>query len=284
MNFISKKALISLQIIEVAALFALFSLFVHLVTTSSGTGWDMTAALVIVIIAAACSLRPLNDRATSRRLWASLSAMAGGFWVFSLFRYTGFVAWPMGRPSNVTDYTHLLYFHFILTITILTPILIVSRTTRPAGAIAWGNWKHVGFWPYGTLFLVFSCVGIWALALYKIAFAGISSVGPPAAFVLISILKALLTGVTEEISYRGVIQSYATEHLNVPSGIIFQSCLFMVFHLNLVPAFFSKIIFLAGILVLGFMFGIVTRLTSGIGWACVIHVAINTIIEWQNIS
>ena len=54
--------------------------------------------------------------------------------------------------------------------------------------------------------------------------------------------------------------------------------------MHLGEAFFPKAGFLASVMALGLIFGAVTRLTSGIGWASVIHVAINVVIEWQNLS
>jgi membrane protease YdiL (CAAX protease family) len=90
--------------------------------------------------------------------------------------------------------------------------------------------------------------------------------------------------VTEEVCYRGIIQPLAIAHFGLPMGIILQSCLFTVFHAYLQAAFFPKAGFLAGIMLLGLIFGIVTRLTRGIGWAVVVHGALGVVIEWWNLS
>lgn len=40
----------------------------------------------------------------------------------------------------------------------------------------------------------------------------------------------------------------------------------------------------SGVMVLGLVFGLVTHLARGIGWAGVVHIAINVVIEWRNLS
>jgi len=104
------------------------------------------------------------------------------------------------------------------------------------------------------------------------------------AFVAVCLLKAFLTGATEEICYRGIIQPSAIARFGVPLGIIMQSCLYTAFHIHLGEAFFPRTWFLAGVMMLGLVFGLVTHLTRGIGWAGVVHIAINVVIEWRNLT
>jgi membrane protease YdiL (CAAX protease family) len=245
----------------------------------------MIIALAIVLIAAVLAWKPLvGDRDSGRRLWAVLSALSGGFWVFSFFRFIGFVRWPLGRLPGFTGYVYLLYYHFVLSITILVPVFMVWYRTRPSTAVTWGNWNKVGFAPIGITVLLLSSVGLWIFAIYEVLSVKISVSGPLTGFFVVCLLKALLTGATEEISYRGIIQPLAITHFGVPLGLLLQSCLFAAFHMHLGEAFFPKAGFLAAVMALGLIFGVVTRITAGIGWACVIHVAVNVMIEWQNLS
>jgi membrane protease YdiL (CAAX protease family) len=111
-----------------------------------------------------------------------------------------------------------------------------------------------------------------------------SASGPVTAFIVIAILKAALTGATEEICYRGMIQPTAIKRFGVPMGILFQSCLYTAFHMHLGAAFFSHTIFLGGVMALGLVFGVITHLSGGVGWAFAVHTALNLVIEWHNLS
>lgn len=281
----SKKIGTRVKLLEATVLFVLFSIFVHLVTSASVGLWHMIVALAIVLITVVLAWKPLvRNLDSGRRLWAVLSALAGGFWVFSLFRYIGVVRWPLGHPPDFTGYLYLLYFHFVLSITVLLPVLMVWNRTRPVTAVTWGNWKKTGFALTGITVLLLSSVGLWVFAFYEVLSVKISVLGPFTGFIIICFVKAFLTGATEEISYRGIIQPLAIANFGVPLGITLQSCLFTAFHMHLGEAFFTKTGFLVAVMALGLIFGMVTRITSGIGWASVIHVAINVVIEWQNLS
>lgn len=104
------------------------------------------------------------------------------------------------------------------------------------------------------------------------------------AFVGVAVAKACLTGLTEEVCYRGVVQTAAIARFGVVAGILYQACLYAAFHVGLGPVFFGPLGFVATIFALGLVFGSVTRLTSGIGWACVVHIALDVVVEWQNVS
>ena len=102
-------------------------------------------------------------------------------------------------------------------------------------------------------------------------------------FIAICLAKAALTGTTEEICYRGIIQPMAIRHFGLPLAIILQSALYMAFHMHLGPAFVSRALFLPAVCTLGIIFGIVSYRTKGIGWAVLIHTALNIVIEWLNL-
>jgi membrane protease YdiL (CAAX protease family) len=273
------------KLLEVTVVVLIFSIFVHLLTSASVCLWDIIVALTIVLITLVLAWKPLvSDWDSGRRLLAVLSALAGGFWVFNFFRYIGFVRWPLGNPTDLNDYLYLLYFHFVLSISVLAPVLIVRNEAKPVKPISWGNWRKTGFAFLDMTVLLLSSIGFWLFAFYVVLVIKISVSGPLTTFVFISILKAVLTGATEEICYRGIIQPAAIERFGVLMGIVFQSCLYTAFHMHLGAAFFSHTAFLAGVMTLGLAFGAITHLSGGIGWAFSVHTAINLVIEWHNLS
>lgn len=262
-----------------------FSTFVHLLTCAWAGLPNMIASAGMVLIAAVLAYKPLVGYSNSRRrMWAVLSALAGGFWIFNFFRYIGLVQWPLAYAPDLTSYARLLYFHFVLSITVLAPVLMVTRMSGSAKMTLWSYWKKDFFAFPAKPVLLLSSVACWLWALYVVLFTELNTSGPIAGFIVICLLKAFLTGATEEICYRGIIQPAAIAHFGIPLGIILQSCLYTAFHMHLGEAFFCRAGFLAAVMVLGLVFGLVTHLTSGIGWACVVHIAINVVIEWQNLS
>jgi membrane protease YdiL (CAAX protease family) len=272
------------KLLEGAIFVLFFSTFIHFTTSESTCIWKMAVSAAMVLIAVVFARKLFVNRDSGRRLLAVLSALAGGFWVFSLFRYIGFIRWPLGHPPDLNGYLYLLYFHFVLSITVLAPVLMVWSKARPDTAVSWGNWKKTGFGSLGMTVLLLSSVGLWLFAFYEVLVVRISVSGLFMVFFFICLLKAFLTGAIEEICYRGIIQPLAIAHFGVLLGITLQSCLFTAFHMHLGEAFFPKAGFLAAVMALGLIFGAVTRLTSGIGWASAIHVAISMVIEWQNLS
>ena len=275
---------ITVRLTEATIVVLYFSVFVHLLTSHSAGLANVIAAGVMVIIAVAsvykCFGRDWNPR---WYMLALLSASAGGFWVFSLLRCFGFTRWPLAYAANLTDYAVLFYSHFVLSTTVLMPLLLMAQAIGSLKTLSWGKWKSV-FPPYGRPFLLLVAAGCWFWASYVILSTDISASGSMIGFIIICLLKALLTGATEEICYRGVIQPAAITHFGIPLGIVLQSCLYAAFHMHLGVVFSSQAVFLAGVMVLGLVFGIVTHLTSGIFWAVIIHVAINVVIEWRNLS
>ena len=218
-------------------------------------------------------------------LWMILSALAGGFWFFSLFRFLGVVNWPLDRPADLAGYTRLLYFHIVLSASVLTPVIITGHITAQLNRVSWGNWWKGGFSQISLkIILWLTLFGVWFWALFEVLSVKPQASGPIMALIAISTLKATLTGATEEICYRGIIQPAAIARFGVSMGIVLQSCLYAAFHLHLGQVFLTHAGFLAGVMTLGLVFGVVTRLSGGIGWACAVHTALNLVIEWRNIS
>lgn len=282
---VNRKKIV-VKLLDGTTLVLFFSVFVHLLTCRSTSSVNMTASAAMVIITAAFACKPfISDSDSRRRLWAVLSALAGGFWIFCFFRYIGLVEWPLAYATDLAGYARLLYFHFVLSITVLTPVLAVAHINGTLKIAFWRNWTK-GFFAYlREIVLLLSLVGCWLWALYAVSVTKLHSSGPIAGFIVVCLLKASLTGATEEICYRGVIQPTAIAHFGIPLGLIVQSCLYTAFHIHLGEAFFfSRIGFLAAVLTLGMVFGVVTHFTRGIGWATVAHIAINVVIEWRNLS
>ena len=194
------------------------------------------------------------------------------------------VVWPLNHATDLTGYVKLFYFHIVLSATVLTPVLITRQTAVPTHNVSWGRWKGEFFSIPIKTTLWIGLFGIWSWALYEVLSTEPSASGPVTAFMVISILKATLTGATEEICYRGMIQPTAIERFGAPMGIVFQSCLYTAFHMHLGAAFFSHTAFLGGVMALGLVFGVITHLSGGIGWVFAVHTALNLVIEWHNLS
>jgi membrane protease YdiL (CAAX protease family) len=276
----------SARLLESAVLVALSTAFVHLTTSESVSSRSLTGSAIMVLVGAGFGIkRFLGKSGSAYSVWIILSALAGGFWFFSLFRFMGFVSWPLDHATDSADYIRLLYFHVVLSVSVLTPVIITGQITAPLNRVSWGNWWNVGSSLISLRIVLWLILfGVWFWALFEVLSVRPRTSGPMMGLIVISTLKATLTGVTEEICYRSMIQSAAIDRLGVPIGIVLQSSLYAAFHLHLGQVFLTQAVFLAGVMALGLVFGIVTRLSGGIGWACTVHTAINLVIEWHNIS
>jgi membrane protease YdiL (CAAX protease family) len=197
----------------------------------------------------------------------------------------GFVSWPLDRAADSAGYIRLLYFHVVLSASVLTPVIIAGHITAPSNRVSWGNWWKGGSSTTSLRIVLWLILfGVWSWALFEVLSVRPRTSGPMMGLVVISTLKATLTGATEEICYRSMIQSAAIDRFGVSLGIVLQSSLYTAFHLHLGQVFLTQACFLAGVMALGLIFGLVTRTSGGIGWACAVHTAINLVIEWRNIS
>lgn len=262
-----------------------FFMFIHFLTApGAGSGSIWFAFVFIIFYAAAAFYNDLTGNKISGRLPVILSALGGGFWLFCFFRYFGFVDWPIGYSADFSSYLWLLYYHFVFSATILVLLFVICFSEDPKKIIALGKWE-IGRRPvYGKAVLIFIAVSVWLYAFYIVWQTEISASGPVAGFVGVCLLKAFLTGSMEELCYRHIIQSAAIERYGVIAGIVFQSLLYGAFHIHLGAVVFPGLLFPAGVILLGAVFGIVTYHTSGISWAFTVHMGIDVVIEWLNLA
>ncbi len=259
-------------------------LFVHLLTHSTAGRQELIAALALLFAASVpivLLLKKETNQAT--HLAVTLIAMGLGFWFFSLFRYIGLVKWPMNNPESLPGYLTLLYYHFLLAVTVLSAILAAKQLTgqrRPFQLRLWRNdLPSVQKW-----LLVLTASAFWLWAFYRIGSSEVLFTGAVIGLIFTGLLKALLNGFFEEVCYRGFIQSAAEKSYGKSVGILFQAIIFTMFHMHLGPAFFSGGLFITSVFGAGIILGIVTRFSSGIGWACAVHSAFDMVVEWKNFS
>ncbi len=275
---------------ELAAGTAWFGLCVHLQTAPSASFWSLVAAaaLVIVVLAVSFALRPPRG-SSGRSLIVAMSAPMLAFLAFNAFRHAGFIAWPMARTAAILEYLRLAYYHLVLAIALLAAVLWTGQLTGPpaSGGRTSGVLKHfLGSWTgRKRIPLVVSILMVWGWALSRVITAPSAHTGwMLAGFLGIALFKACLTGITEELCYRKVIQSAAVARFGPVLGIIFQSILYAASHIYLGEVMFGKGVFLVCLLGIGLVFGAVTRTTGGIGWACAAHIALDVVVEWSNVS
>jgi len=243
-------------------------------------------AIALVLVVSILIWFHLRDRKTneqSRNVWEIVSAFAIGFWLFVFLRHLGFAQWPLSHADNVRAYLFLLVSHLVFVVTVLACLLWVAGKRTSFELPSFGNWRKDSLGYTGQIVLLVIAAGIWIWAIYFVMSTELPASGKLLWFMLVAFIKAILTGATEEVSYRGIIQPVAIARFGTPFGIIIQGCLYTTFHLHLGAAFCGHIGFLFAVMGLGLLFGVITRLTSGIGWACIIHIAINLVIEWQNL-
>jgi len=277
--------MILLNIIEAIALVVFFGIFIHLLTYVPDIPWRMAIALALVVsIWIWFYLQERKTNEQSRDVWEIVSAFAIGFWLFVFLRYLGLVQWPLAHADNLQAYLFLLVSHLVFVVTVLACLLWVAGKRISFDLLSFGNWRKDILGYTGQVVLLATAAGTWICAIYSVISTELPASGKLLWFMLVAFIKAILTGATEEVSYRGIIQPVAVARFGIPFGIIIQSCLYSAFHLHLGAAFCGHIGFLFAVMGLGLLFGVITRLTSGIGWACIIHIAINLVIEWQNLS
>ena len=276
------------RIVEALLLIVVVGSVSHLLIDAPRPGefpWRLTAALLsIAALLIASYWRSGRADARSVDLWIVVGSLAFGFWLFALLRYTGFSRWPLASAETLHDYLALLVSHLILVGTVFSCLLWMARGRASFAYLTWGDWRGSPLGMWGRRSLLSAAVAVWIWALYTAISLEPAGAEARSWFLLIALAKAMLTGVGEEAAYRGIIQPAAILRFGVPLGIIVQSCLYTAFHLHLGPILWSQPGFLLAVMLLGLMFGAVTRATGGIGWACAVHVAINCVIELQNVS
>jgi membrane protease YdiL (CAAX protease family) len=275
---------------ELAAGTAWFGLCVHLQTAPGATLWGLFAAAALVIAVLGTPFLVRTPRGSSgRSLIVAMSAPMLAFLAFNAFRHAGFIAWPMARAATIPEYLRLAYYHLVLAIALLAAVLWSGQLTGPpqASGKPGETWKHLlGSWNgRKRIPLVVSILMVWGWALSRMITAPSAHTGwVLAGFLGIALFKACLTGITEELCYRRLIQNAAVARFGPVLGIIFQSILYAAFHVYLGEVMFGKGTFLVCLLGIGLVFGAVTRTTGGIGWACAAHIALDVVVEWSNVS
>ena len=134
------------RLLEGAILVALATAFVHLTTSESVSSRSLAGSAAMVLVGAGLGIKRLFGRPDSAYpVWLVLSALAGGFWFFSLFRFMGFVNWPLDRAVDLSGYTRLLYFHIVLSASVLTPVILTGHIAAQRNRVYWGSWWKGGF-------------------------------------------------------------------------------------------------------------------------------------------
>jgi len=279
---------------------------------TDGGLWSATAAGAI-ILAMAVAYGALRRNPVRGSLWAVLVALAGALWLLRMFVVAGLLAWPLNRAANLSDYLFLLYSHLVFALTVLAALVwaawIIARNEQrtaqgavPASDTAvsdapqppepslqrlrqWARWGRMDS-PALTWALRLVPLACWVWAGYTVLNHPVSVTGwmMLSAYVVVALTKALLTAVTEEVCYRGAIQQCAVAQYGVVLGIVLQAAVYTAFHVNLGAAFFGRYGFIASVFSFGLIAGIVTQLRGGIGWALNVHMAIDMVIEWSNLS
>lgn len=284
----------SIEILFITAGIVLFS---KTLTASTITWERLCVGLILFSSGLMAAILPYAQKAPSfRKLLVTVSGLMAGLWFFSLFRFAEVVIWPMARTNNIFYYGAMAYSHFVFALTMMVAVLWVmwgtslidSENSIPLRVFNWGNWHTFGGNSLSYTILIVTAIATW---LWACAYTITLSLHPTEAqgairflFWGIALTKALMTGATEEVVYRGLLQSVAVERYGLLGGILFQTAIYTVFHMNLGPAIQPQPFFLGVLLLIGLVFGMVTQLTKGIGWACTVHVALDVMVEWGNLS
>ncbi len=269
--------------LEAALIVIMFLAFSDLLIGGVRTVWDISFSFLLMIVAGLIAFfkKRIAKKEDSARLWSIFTALMIGFWLFNLFRFLQMVGWPLDSGKNLTGYARLLYFHFILFITVLTPVFIVKNQLKPPLKVNFGRLGK----PFKSLsnfstWAILTGVFIWAIWY---VFRDIRIKQHFLIFLLLALVKAFFTGFMEEFCYRGVIQKASISRFGVLGGIILQALLYASFHINLYPVFFNKLFFLLIVFGLGCLFGYISYIKNGIGWVVLAHTAIDLVVEWSNI-
>lgn len=219
--------------------------------------------------------------AESARVWKTICSLGAGLMIFMFLTCAGAARWPMAAPASLDEYAFLLVSHLVLTATLFAAFLWLAGDSLPS---RFGVWRD-----RSPTILTRSLLGLMTGALLFGAVSVMvrtapSSTGPAAWLAIIAIFKAVLTGATEEVVYRGVLQSLLIRRFGALWGIALQACLYTAFHIHLGPPFLEAPHHLAPIMAAGLFFGLITRITGHIGWAAAQHTAAALVIEWRNLA
>ncbi|MCG8333600.1 MAG: CPBP family intramembrane metalloprotease [Proteobacteria bacterium] len=261
-------------------------IFVNFSTRGIISSWQLLVSFeIICFILALFWLFSRKGFVEQKGILATVASLFLGLWLFNMFRYLEIVRWPLNRVENLSDYLKLLIYHLVFSILILLPVIGSGRLFRLVEYLKPGNWsdkEHSRFDPFLLLLTIAALIWIWAIfVVYR---SGLLTSSAGSRFLVIALCKAFLTGFSEEICFRGVLQRALAGRFGPYWAILLQSFCYMLFHIHLGAAFSPKVLFLIGVWLLGLVLGLVTRVTSGIGWAVVVHTAFDVVVECGNIS
>ncbi|MBW2333657.1 MAG: hypothetical protein JRF06_00915 [Deltaproteobacteria bacterium] len=199
--------MILLNIIEAIALVVFFGIFIHLLTYVPDIPWRMAIALALVVsIWIWFYLQEKKTNEQSRDVWEIVSAFAIGFWLFVFLRYLGLVQWPLAHADNLRAYLFLLVSHLVFVATVLACLLWVAGKRISFDLLSFGNWRKGILGYTGQVVLLATAAGTWIFAIYSVMSTELPASGKLLWFMLVAFIKAILTGATEEVSYRGIMQ------------------------------------------------------------------------------
>lgn len=275
----------ALRVLEAAALLLGFSgLLYAVMRPESGWSGAVVSGGVIAAGLVLLSIRRNQLPIDVQRLWLALFALAAGFWVFNALRRGGIAEWPVHPAFSRREYATLLYMHFALLMTMAAAMAwAVYRIPKSSHLLRWGSWRRDRVGRLGQAALVVSAVGVWVWAGATMIRDPLGIYSGIAFFVGIAFLKSAMAALIEEGCYRGVILPLASARFSVAVAIVLQACMYAVFHAFLTPGALSAGSFVAVAFGLGLLFGTVSYVTNGIGWACLTHSAVSMVIEWQNL-
>lgn len=261
-------------------------IFVNFNTRATASAWQLLVSFEIICFILALSwLFSRKGLAKQKGILATLASLFFGLWLFNIFRHFDIVRWPLNRAEYLSDYATLLVYHLTFSMLILLPVLNTGRIFRLMEYLRPGNWRikeHFRADPFPILLLI--AILTWSWSIFVVYRSGLLTSPTGIGFLVIALCKAFLTGLSEEICFRGVLQKAFSGYFGPFRAIVLQSFCYMLFHIHLGAAFSPKVLFLLGVWLLGLAFGIITRMTSGIGWAVAVHTALDVVVECGNIS
>lgn len=256
---------------------------------NTGAQWRFAlfagAPLIILLLALPTLHAVIRKTPVNESPGLYLAAIFTGYWLFNVFRAMGYVGWPIQQAESTPFLISLLYWHVVLSLTVLAPLLPVQVLLKNK-ACSW-SWGRLFPSKQSLPFVTWSSVACFAGAIVFAAVTNPSTTTAPFTLIFtlfLCILKAALTAVTEELCFRGYILHSAMKKMGFVQANLFQAVLYVIAHLFLEGGKVPKIGFLFFVLFIGFAFGYMTKYAKGIGWACVVHASLDVVVEWLNIS
>lgn len=272
-----------LGLAEPLGLFCFFLLLAGLLTRGPGAGLALAGFLLVLALTAQSVCRGAWNE-DGRALGLAVIGLGLGLWVFTALRAAGLAAWPLAAARSLAQYFSLFVSHLLFFFVVFSATVWVAGAHIPLELFRFGSWRTRRAPWLGKAALAVSAALVWAWALAEVIQTRPAGPGAAWAFFLLALAKACLTGLGEEAAWRGLVLPLAVKRLGPAAGLVFQAALYAAFHIHLGAALVHKGLFLAAVFGLGLGLGAVSLKTRGIGWAALIHIGLNVVIEWRNIS